>query len=534
MLDIDLTTLASSEPFWVALAFVLGLVAKLVKLPPLVGYLVAGYLVGMLGTPDTTNLDVIANIGITLLLFTIGLKLDLNTLKRPQVWAITNIHILAILALTPLVIALLGLLGNVNLAGLSIEEISLLAFALSFSSTVFVVKVLEESGDANSLHGRIAVGILVMQDIVAVLFIAIASAKVPSVWALIIVPLLFSRPVLHRILHRVGHGELLALFGFLLALGGAQLFDAVNLKADLGALIFGILVANHEKTDELAKRMFSFKDLFLLAFFLSIGASGHINANAVTMSLLFLPLLALKLVLFFALFALFNLRVRTAILASIRLTNFSEFGLIVLAYGATIGLIAQEMVVAFSLTLALSFVIAAIGNALVNDHYHALADLLRRFQRDKRIDGDEALAVADAEILIVGMGQVGTGTYDAMRAAHGRHIVGVDTDPVAISAHQESGRRVLLGDPSDPDFWDRSDAVNSLHLIILAIPHVPTSLEIVERLTELDYTGEVVATAKYEEDEDAFLAAGVNKVFNMYIEAGAGLALHAEQGRQSQ
>ncbi|MEO1029744.1 MAG: cation:proton antiporter, partial [Pseudomonadota bacterium] len=202
-----------------------------------------------------------------------------------------------------------------------------------FSSTVFVVKALEERGEFASLHGRIAIGILIMQDIAAVAFLAISKGEVPSIWALSIVLLIPLRPLLHRLLVRVGHGELLVLFGFVLALGGAELFELVQLKGDLGALIIGLLMSTHPKADELAKTMLNFKELFLLGFFLSIGLSGQPTLETVVIGLALAPLVFLKSALFFALLTQFKLRARTALIATVNLMNFSEFGLIVAAIG---------------------------------------------------------------------------------------------------------------------------------------------------------------------------------------------------------
>ena len=123
-----------------------------------------------------------------------------------------------------------------------------------------------------SLHGRIAIGILIVQDLAAVLFLAITTGQTPSYWAILLVAMLFPlQPVLKLLLQRVGRGELLVLYGFLLALGGAEAFEFVGLKGDLGALVVGVLIANHAKAEEMAKIMLGFKDLFLLGFFLSIG-----------------------------------------------------------------------------------------------------------------------------------------------------------------------------------------------------------------------------------------------------------------------
>jgi len=106
-----------------------------------------------------------------------------------------------------------------------------------------------------SLHGRVAIGILIIQDVAAAVFLAVSAGKAPTLWALLLMLLVPLRPILHAMLVRVGHGELLAMYGLLLALGGAELFELVGLKGDVGALVVGVLMASHSKSEELAKTL---------------------------------------------------------------------------------------------------------------------------------------------------------------------------------------------------------------------------------------------------------------------------------------
>ncbi|MEM9335349.1 MAG: cation:proton antiporter, partial [Pseudomonadota bacterium] len=165
-MDAAVITTGLTDVSWIAIAFLLGLLARLLKLPPLVGFLLAGFLLSTQDNVDSDVFEKLADLGITLLLFTIGLKLSLRTLARPQVWAVSAIHMSATIAVFVVLLHLLVFLGV--FAELELRQAMLIAFALSFSSTVFVVKVLEDRGSVGSLHGRIAVGILLMQDIAAV------------------------------------------------------------------------------------------------------------------------------------------------------------------------------------------------------------------------------------------------------------------------------------------------------------------------------------------------------------------------------
>ena len=208
---------------WILVAFVLGFALSQMGLPPLVGYLIGGFVLNVAGMDEGRELLVrLSDAGITLLLFSIGLKLKLRTLARPEVWGVATGHMAITVLLFGTLIFALGWLGVPLLEQLDLRLSLLLAFALSFSSTVFAVKVLEEKGEMDSRHGRIAIGILIVQDIAAVVFIAFAAGKVPTPWALLLLFLIPARPLLMHIMARVGHGEMLLMFGLALAIGGAH------------------------------------------------------------------------------------------------------------------------------------------------------------------------------------------------------------------------------------------------------------------------------------------------------------------------
>jgi len=144
--DFEWVAIALGDVAWTSLAFALGLLARLAELPPLVGFLVTEFLLNAQGITSGDMLQKLADLGITLLLFTVGLKLNLRTLARPQVWAVTGLHTAIIVGLFGLLIGAFAFFGTPFETGLTLRDILLLAFALSFSSTVFVVKVLEEKG----------------------------------------------------------------------------------------------------------------------------------------------------------------------------------------------------------------------------------------------------------------------------------------------------------------------------------------------------------------------------------------------------
>ncbi|NNL04844.1 MAG: cation:proton antiporter [Xanthomonadales bacterium] len=517
--------IALHEVTWIALAFALGFMARALGLPPLIGFLAAGFLLGAQGVEATDTLLKFADLGITLLLFTIGLKLNVRTLARPQVWAVASIHMVITVLAFAIGIYALAFTGLSSFAGLGLEGALLVAFALSFSSTVFVVKILEQRGEVASLHGRVAIGILIVQDIAAVLFIALSTAKVPSAWALLVIVLLLPlQPVLRRLLGWVGHSELLVLFGFVVAMGGAELFELVGLKGDVGALVLGVMLASHGKADELNKTMMGFKNLFLLGFFLSVGLSGSPTVSTVVVAAAFIPLIFLKSALFFMLLTRFKLRARTALFASIDLGNYSEFGLIVAALAATQGWISFDWLVVIAVALSFSFVLAS----LVNRYSYTLYDRYREFwltrQSPERLAYDGIIDIGGARVLVIGMGGVGSGAFELMNKHYPGLVFGVDTDLDIVRVNSEENRNVLRGDPADRDFWERVNAAECVELVMLALPRIETSLAVIRQLKDTRFTGQISAIARYADEVRELERAGADVVFNIYSGAGRGFA----------
>ncbi|MGI9286613.1 MAG: cation:proton antiporter [Pseudomonadales bacterium] len=525
-MNFEWVAIALGDVVWISLAFALGLLSRSVGLPPLVGFLATGFLLNTQGIASGEMLQKLADLGITLLLFTVGLKLNLRTLARPQVWAVSGLHMATIVAVFGFAIYGLALAGTPFVSNLDLQGSLLIAFALSFSSTVFVVKVLEEKGEMKSLYGRIAIGILIMQDIAAVVFLAASTGKLPSPWALLLLLLIPLRPMLQQILQRVGHGELLVLYGLILALGGAEVFELVGMKGGFGALILGVLIADHAKSDEMAKTLLGFKDLFLLGFFLSVGLAGQPTLETFLVGALLTPIVFFKSTLFFMLLAHFKLRARTSLLTTLNLTNYSEFGLIVTAIGVANGWIDSEWLLVIAVALALSFVIAASLNSIAHQLYAHHRPFWRRLQRNERLPDDSLFDTQGATIAVIGMGRVGAGAYDKMHNLYGDTVVGVDFDPVTVRKQQSTGRTVLQGDPSDADFWDRVAATHTIELVMLALPNLTANLSVLNQLEESHYPGRVAACARYPDEVEKLQQAGAVTVFNIYTEAGAGFATH--------
>ena len=512
------------EYIWILVAFAFGFLVKQINLPPLIGYLIAGFGLHYLGFEESESFQVLAELGVMLLLFTIGLKLNVANLLKTEVWAGASGHMLAMIALTTLACFSLATLGLSYFAHLDWSTAMLIGFAASFSSTVCAVKILEDKGEMKSRHGQVAIGILIIQDIAAVIFLTLATDKAASWWALALLALPLIRPFLGQLLERCGHGEILTLAGFFLAFTGGELFEIVGLKADLGALVFGILLSTHSKATELSKSLLNFKDLFLIGFFLSIGFTALPTIDMLGSALILAIALPLKLVLLFLFLTRLKLRARTAFLTSLSLANYSEFGLIVCSVSVARGWLAPEWLVIMALAVAGSFIFSTLININAHLFYARWKLFINRFENPLCLPEDQFIQPIGAEVLIIGMGRVGSGAYSTLAERFNiQHVWGIDAEKKRVDQHIQNQRQVILGDAEDSGFWDHIHLEN-IRLIMLAMPSHRDMLEVVKQLQLAGYKGKIAGIARFADERAHLLDAGVDVVFNLYAEAGTGFA----------
>jgi predicted Kef-type K+ transport protein len=524
------------DPLAIGAAFLLGLAARQVGLPPLVGFLVAGFVLHAVGVRSGELIQTLADVGVTLLLFTIGLKLKVKGLARPEIWAGTTIHMGTTVVVLGVTFLGLSGLGLATFAGLDVGTALLIAFELSFSSTVFAVKILEEKGEIASLHGRTAIGILIMQDVIAVAFLTFSTGKIPSPWAFALLALPLLRPILGRFMDRCGHGELLPLFGLFAALAvGAGAFELVGMKADLGALVLGALLSDHRRAADVAESLFGLKEIFLVGFFLNIGLSGTPSIEGMVMALLLVLVLPIKAGLFFALLTRFRIRARSSLLASLSLANFSEFGLICGAVGVANGWLGGEWLAIIAIALALSFVLAAPINGHAHELYARYQGVLRRFESTRLHPEEAPILLGDADIVIFGMGRIGTGAYDHLRSNLQHKVIGIDVDPQVVQRHEAEGRNVIVGDATDSDFWGRTriDQQRS-RLIMLAMPEHNANMYAARRIAAAGSGYLIAAVAQYADQARELRGLGVDAAYDTYAEAGAGFAASVRKELQDQ
>ncbi len=503
------------ELLWVGTAYLTGLISSRLYLPPLVGYLMAGYILNAAGVEANETLNHLADIGIELLLFTVGLKLKPASLLRREVLSVGSLHLLIVTSVSALIF--FGFRGHVT-GGLVI------GVSLAFSSTVLAIKVLEDSGELSTLYGRDVLSILILQDIVAIGLLAVANNKQPSPWALCLLLLPFLRPLAYRLLNASRDNELKLLLGVTLALAGGVLAESVGISSDIGALLMGVMLAGHVNIDELAHKLWGLKEVFLVAFFLQIGLADLPGYDEILQALTLISLLPLQGILFFALFLLVGLRARTAFVSSLALMTYSEFALITSNVVVKANLLPPAWESIIGLAVALSLAVAAPLNRFSHRLFSLLETALVRFERKVEHLDRLPSSIGGAEWLVVGMGRTGISAYLAFNQQNTR-VLGLDADPTVLQNLLADGRRVLYGDAKDSALWETLPLAK-VKGIILTMPEFEVRSSSIKQLKNLQFAGCVGTICFHTAEESELYRLGATFVIHPLIEAGKQLTEH--------
>ena len=480
---------------------VLGFAATLLRLPPLVGFLAAGFVLGASDLPNLDFVQTLGDLGVAVLLFTIGLKLDPRVLARREVAGTAAIALVLLTTLSAaLVVPLL-------LVGLWVDTVTpagavALCFALSFSSTVVVVKLLEDRDDAASLYGRIAIGVLV------------------ALWP--------ASGLFGKVLNRIDHREMRTLFGMSMALlPGYLLFDILGLDGDLGALIMGALLASHPAAKELSSALFTIKELLLVGFFLAIGMDGVPGAGAFVLAAALLLLLPVRALVYAVVVRLMRMRRRTSVMTGLAMTAYSEFALIVVSVAVRQKLLGGGWTAAVSLALALSFIVSSIVNRRPAGLVRRMTGRIPHRPSSTLHPEERPLNLLGVRTVVFGMGRVGRATYNRLYADGETGVLGIDNDASKVETLAKQGYNILEADATDQEFWDRLDAVHATKAV-LAMSEPGANVRVLEWLNRSSFEGRVIAVAAFDDEAETMRRAGVDAVINMYDGLGDALAQAVE------
>jgi Kef-type K+ transport system membrane component KefB len=524
-------------------AAVIGFAGLLLAQPLIVSFIAVGILAG----PSVFSLvesgvvvETLARLGIALLLFLVGLKLDLGLIRRfGRVAVATGLGQVAFTSLGGFALCLA--------LGFGVVESLYVAVALTFSSTIIIVKLLSDKREIDALHGRIALGFLIVQDICVVVAMIALSAfaaadqggaaalgrSLAGGVVLIAVAGLFMRYAAEPLLGRIAkEPELLVVFAIGWAALGAAAADAVGLSKELGGLVAGVSLGSTSVREAVAARLAPLRDFLLLFFFLELGALFDFSAvagrlgEAAVLSLFVLignPLIVM------AIMGAMGYRSRTGFLAGLTVAQISEFSLVFVALGRGLGHLGAEAVGLVTLvgivTIALSTYMIVHSATL----HRWLGPLLGPFERRHPAAEDHAPEEGEAParpVILLGLGRYGTAIAEHL-AARGVGFLGVDFDPEAVRAFRRRGWPALYGDAADPGFVSGLK-LSEARWIVAAMPHVPVILghaqtreALLQALKAARFEGRIALTATRPEEEGALRDLGVSVVLNPFADAAA-------------
>jgi len=519
-----------------------GMVAVRLRQPLLIAYIVVGIVVGpaVLGLVKTHDqINLLAEIGVTVLLFVVGLKLDLHHIRHIGPVAVaTGLGQLAFTIVFGFILILL--------MGKSPMESLYVAVALTFSSTIIIVKLLSDKREIDSLHGRIAVGFLIVQDIAVVLAMMamstlrdageqpaldIVGSLALRVGMAVVLIFLLMRYILPRLVAAMARSqELLLIFAIAWGAGLAALGEWAGFSKEAGAFLAGFSLASTHYREAMNARLVGIRDFLLLFFFIDLGAKldfstlGSELVPAVVLSLFVLignPLIVM------AIMGYMGYRKRTSFLAGLTVAQISEFSIVFVAMGISLGHVG---IGALGLTTLVGLVTITLSTYIIlysGPIYERLAPYLGLFERRhpyRELAGEaKSHDESQPEIIIFGLGRYGSRLIARLKAA-GVKVLGVDFDPEAVRVLRRHGIPVRFGDGEDPSFLETLPLAHAVW-VVTTLPQWDANRAFLHALRQTGFTGKVAGVARDEAHSQSLGTAGVDLVLNPFTDA----ADHAAQ-----
>jgi len=477
----------------IIVATLISCVMRFLKQPLIIGYILTGILVGpqalgLIGSD--ASVGALSQLGVALLLFLVGIGLDPKVIKE-----VGNVAVVSGIGQV-LVTALLGF-GLSMLVGFTTVESIYVAIAFTLSSTIIVMKLLSDKNELETLHGKIAMGILIIQDLVALVALLVVSSlkEGGSIGARILetagagilivaILIVFSIYVLPRLLTFVASTqELLFLFSIGWVFLVAILFGLAKFSVEIGALLAGVALSMSPYKYEMSAKVKPLRDFFILIFFILLGSQisfsdvrGHIPAViAFTIFILILDPLIVIVIL-----NRLGYTMRTAFLTGLTMAQVSEFSFILMGLGAAIGHVRPEITSVVTtvglITIACSAYMIPNGSKL----YQAVSPSLRLLERSKKPDDPEVHTKMQAQVLLFGHNRIGHDLLNAIRAIK-KTVLVVDYNPEVITQMERQGIACIYGDANDHELLEQLD-VEHIKMVVSTIPSEETNRLLVQSI----------------------------------------------------
>jgi len=536
-----------------------GAVFVRLRQPVLIAYIVVGIAVGpaVFGLVTAHDqIDLLAQVGVAVLLFAVGLKLDLHHIRHIGPVALAT-------GLGQLTFTIVIGFALVLALGKGWMEALYVAVALTFSSTIIIVKLLSDKRELDSLHGRIAVGFLIVQDLAVVIAMMAMSALRGSGeagadagggagWAAVLLSLswrlaaaavamfVLMRWVLPAVVASMARSqELLLVFAIAWGVALAALGEWAGFSKEAGAFLAGFSLASTPYREAMNARLTGVRDFLLLFFFIDLGAKldfSTLGAEVVPAIVLSLFVLIGNPLIVMAIMGFMGYRRRTGFLAGLTVAQISEFSIVFVAMGITLGHVGVQTLGLTTLVGLVTITVSTYMILYAQALYERLAPWLRIFERDhpfREVAAEtQDAGTRSAQVIVFGLGRYGSRLFEQLRA-DGVAAIGVDFDPEAVRELQGRGLPVHFGDGEDPDFLE-SLPLRQARWVITTFPQWESNRALLHALKAVHYRGRVVAAVRDAAHGRALAAAGIDQILNPFDDAADHAAARLAQDIREQ
>ena len=523
--------------FFVVVAAVSGgFLAKLIKVPGLVGYIIAGIVVGAVLPPGLKEVSGLAQVGIILLLFSIGVELSFERISRYLSIAVFGALIQVILV---------TLLGYFILLVFGLAQLPALILSLGFSisSTAVLVKILADRGETDTIHGEIMLGWSLVQDLTVIPIMVIlpllafthgAGLALPILAALgkallVILGVIFlGKKVVPYLVHALAAAnsrELLLLASIALALGTAAVTSFFGISPALGAFLAGVVISESQEHHAIFAEMRPLRDLFVALFFVTLGflvAPMVIISKFGLIILLTLIVIVLKALVVFIISSVFGYKGKTGIANSFGLAQVGEFAFVIFSAALALKILSsEETSIGIAVTL-LTLIFSPILYRSVVPFWRKMKSLTMKypvlsklFVSGEKHDFDEN--TFKDHIIVCGYGRVGSWVGKALKEYEIPFVV-VDYNQKVVQELKDAGTAVIYGDPTEPEILE-AVGIRRAKAIILAIPDREVQETLITYVQTVAPNVKIISRAHRDEDWEKLKTLRVDKVIQPEFEA---------------
>lgn len=518
------------------IASFLSVLFRFIKQPPILSYILAGIIIGPLGLMVIESKDVVramAEIGITLLLFMIGLELRIPDLKSiGKVALITGIAQIIFTSVIGFIISLA--------LGFGVIPSLYIAVALTFSSTIIIVKLLSDKKDLNSLYGKISVGFLLVQDLFAIIVLILLSGfavngggvKLLEIaivlskgLALFLAVLFLSKNILPSLLNKIARSpETLFLFSIAWAFGISALVASpmVGFSIEIGGFLAGLALANSSESFHISSRIRSLRDFFIIIFFVTLGMGmtiSDIGKVLVPGLLLSAFVLIGNPIIVMSVMGLLGYKKRTSFLAGLTVAQISEFSLILVFLGNKLNHLSDEVVALVTLVGLITFSASTYMIMNGNQLYKILSRFLDIFEKSNKSGETQKTGELKDHVVLAGVNRAGNSILQAVLSESGQKIIAVDFNPDVVKKLIDENVLAVFGDIADLDIMNHTQ-IDKAKIVVSTVSDIEDNLHLMHGVKSTGSKAKIIVIAQDKTDAMALYEAGADYVVIPHLISG--------------